>query len=195
MTTLTNHIRGQIIQGAIEAAFGAADEAYAVVSTEVADALYEHEHGKAEGIVRSLPTCWYALDDTVEFKAEGWCSRYSYNRHSNWTEHDEPVSYLKMSRQRAWPFNDGAISITDEHPLYEKVEALRRIYVRTFEAKMELRSSLVALLASCRTVEKLIETWPAAEQFLPKTTKPEKPTGIVPHDLAAKINKLMGIGS
>jgi hypothetical protein len=193
VTTLTNAIRTKIIDAAIAAAFKEREETWRKCCTSVADNMYEVTFGKDEKAVLALSNRWHTLTGTLQFRADGW--RYYRQVNDNWLTHDEPQSTFALSKHRPVPYHLDTIDVGEHHPFYNTIETLRLQWHTNHKDKVELYDQLVTLTYSVRTVEKLIEAWPAGEQFVPTIEKKVAANAVVPHDLTAKINRMLGIAA
>ena len=190
MTTLTNALRVQIREAALRHAFEPREAEWQARLNAFGASLYDLKYGQVEAAARRLPPGWVEYSHSIEFRATGWASYRRYD----WTTQYEPVSSAKLSVARPFPYQEGSIAIKEDHPLYGEMESLRVEWHAIRAAKLELRDQLTALLASFKTIEKLIAEWPEGSAFLPKDA-PKPVQAVVPHDLTAKINRMLGIAA
>lgn len=190
--TLTNELRGKIIKASMAHAFERREEKWYAQSVDLAEAIYQHRFHRDLPFVSSLSEDWYTQIDSIAFKHEAY-SQYQAKGFERFAHYDEPFGDFKLKRLHRFPQYFDHVRIDKDHPQYKVLADHADVWQAIRDAEIALQDELRTLLHSVRTVEKLLEQWPEGEQFIPKADKPAKQTAVVPHDLTAKINRMLGI--
>lgn len=200
---LTNEIRNSIVVKAM-AGYKSAEKAK-IEERRIAfgTEMYEHTYGKDEATVFTLAKFWYDMDDEIVISCEGFeQKRRNYDK----SDPDDLNSVIPLGRNRPFPNTLSCSDVTlapakedrngkhmPAHPLYAKAQKLVKDHRVIVKQETELREKIQALLRSCNTDKQLLQAWPEAEQFLPKTF--EHSTALVPVGMSDAINAALGIPS
>lgn len=179
---LTNGAREGIIRQAIESTFAKRDAAHQKARTAFVDALYDATYGVIEKLAQKLPQGWCYSYQSMDVSGPG------FMRFKN--DVGIPRDF-KLSACRLFPPHTSSMSIGKEHDLYPSAEDLMREHASIEDAKVKLRASLVTLVYSVNTTDKLAEAWPRGKKFLP--VEKAKVMAVVPASLTENINRLMGL--
>ena len=186
---LTNATRDAIVRTALERTFSAQEAAYQKATTVLADALYAHEHSAAERTAKRLPPGWVDTMNSVAIEHADFSPRYNYRRDG------KPSGELKLSKPRLRPYSNKAITVNKGHVLFKQAQDVADLHQKLEKGRDALREKVRALVYGHNTVETLLKTWPEGKPYLPTSVPTPAGTALVPVQLAAEVNQLMGIKS
>ena len=184
MTRLTNDIRDAILRSLIKHRFqpeiDAIENRVQALAGEVYDAAYDAD---TQARMQGLPDGWLFQDDDFEAVFGGQRVRIGFNgymyRGADMAGLDNAKPkvlrrILEQHRQRS------LVSLTTDHPLSKKFEAINQDRERLKEAIGTSRRKTRAALDAVSTVEKLISVWPEVKPFAEryveaKDTRPKLP--------------------
>jgi hypothetical protein len=185
---LTNEMRNNAIAAAVRDTFKARDAKYDRMRVTFADALFDYAFGEPEAKARKhVPAHWFHVHNELYISADGFLGRFHHPRPGT------PSAIFKLSRDRYFPANIGdKLTVAKGHALYAQLCAVERECREIEAAKQRLRDKLRALLWSVTTFAKLEQAWPRGVKYLPKPVA-KTGTAVVPADLAAQVDALMGV--
>ncbi len=179
---LTNEHRQSIIKACIKATFSKRDDVVKALQIKLGDAMYEHLHGATAKIADKLPDGWCSTQGTIRITMAGF-SHHAAGKHRD---------NIPLSKHRRFPtFGNHQLTINPDHPLHDQADALLDEYLALESAKAELEGSLRGVVYGVNTLAKLQEAWPEGEKYFP--VEQAKKTAVVPYELAAQVNKIMGL--
>jgi hypothetical protein len=162
---LSNHVRDQIIQKAMNGAFEKDEKALKANLVKFADKCYRMTVSAAqEKAARQAPDDFlnlcnvasrvYVRDDKGDLKFNEW----------------------SMDLSRTVPFPNGVTAITvKSDAMVEEFRALDAARTALTEKRAQLKESLKRTVYSTSSLRKLIEMWPEVEGFLPGSLSAPKP--------------------
>ena len=191
-TILTKDMRGKIINATIEHAFKDREARWHRVSSTLGKALYEYHFRHDLKFIEQLSEEWYTLNDELCIRHDAYERTYRC-RSNSLIDMETPEGCFKLPKQMRFPQYFDTLLIDSDHEFFDRLAEHARSWTVMHEAARALRDELRTMLYSIRTVEKLLIEWPEGERFVPKIEKRVAQTAVIPHDLTAKINRMLGI--
>lgn len=192
-TILTKDLRGKIMAAAMKHAFEQREDEWHARSIEIAEELYKHRFARDLARIEELSEDWYVMYDSIAFRHESYTHHNRYNAPVRFADSELPHRTFKLTRSHRFPPYFDDMDVEKGHPCYKILDVHADNWQAIRSAEIALQDELRTLLYSVNSIEKLLVKWPEGEQFIPKIEKHVVQNAVVPHDLTAKINRMLGI--
>lgn len=196
---LTNAIRNTIVKNAIEHRFASEIAAHTEARAKFGQALYDGAYKIDADIIQAECTSdeWYEKSKDISITHPDFENLYHYVSRSDNARlgdaDDKEHSRFELSRAVVMPKHNPHVKIAKGNVLYEQAKALAKSGNELRKAIDKAKSELRTLLRTFGTTKNLFEAWPEGERFLDSTPAPVKSKALVPADLAARINDMLGL--
>lgn len=193
---LTNNMRDTITKAALEHRFADAIKFHLAQRQMFAADLYAVDMGNEAEVVIGVSKRWYETSDTFKIEHPDFQEFWGYRCG---TDHigdadDKEDCEFALPEGRAFPHQNYEFVIHKKHPMYQAARELAKAGQTLRKERDKVKSELAALLRTFNTTTKLFEAWPEGERFLnPPTPAVEKGKALVPAQLAARINAMLGL--
>lgn len=152
---LTTAMKDRIVESIMKDTFTSREQSILSEKTSLGEAIYADFYGQYKTKMMALPECMFLQKSTFSIKIEG--DRFTY---------DLPVS----STRRFGKCHDyGNMYIAKDHPFaaaYRDIERKENVLVSD---KTALRQTLKSTIYPVTTDKRLVEIWPDAEKYIPRT--------------------------
>jgi hypothetical protein len=174
---LTNTMKERIIKSIMKETFAEREKAVDAEKTKLADAVYAGFYGRYQKQMQALPESFFLQRSTVKLNVGGSAReiRMSTTRRVG-----------KLHEYNCFDLDQSSHFITS----YKEIEAK----ARTIENdRAALESTFKAVILPITTDKRLVEVWPDAEKYIPRTPAAmSNLPAIRPEDLNSMIQKMKG---